>query len=216
MRFDRPPDPAHVYLSFVATKLCDFQVTLLVPLLLRGGDLGGPRIKPRPLAIVALVFGLSTPAYAGPIIIDGTDRNDHGTVSEGVNQDGWFYMQRVLENLAGGLTGSFSKTVVNLGADAATQSGFAIASAFGLSSLPGDGWAISNVTGGAAMGTYLDTISTASTGILAISTVGNSAGDIGGTEVTALNSHATQIAAFVNSGGALWAMGESGRARGAG
>ena len=54
---------------------------------------------------LALLSTLILPAMAGPIIIDGTDANDHGFVSGGVNQQGWAYMQRALENLASQCTG---------------------------------------------------------------------------------------------------------------
>lgn len=38
-------------------------------------------------------------AQAGPFILAGTDADDHGFANASGNQDGWFFMQRALENL---------------------------------------------------------------------------------------------------------------------
>jgi hypothetical protein len=162
-------------------------------------------------SIALLLFAIAPRGVAGPIIIDGTDSNDHGFASGGANQDGWKYMQRVLENLAGSssLSPSAAKVVVNLGADIGTQAGLAIASAFNLSSLPGAGWTLQTINGGAAVSTYLDTIGIANTGILAIPTYNNSSGDLDSSEMAAVNAHATQINNFVTANGGLFAMGES-------
>ena len=152
-------------------------------------------------------------ASAGPIIIDGTDANDHGSFSGG-NQNGWLYMQKALENLgsqflAGGGT---TKTVVSLGQSISggTQSGNAISSAFTNGTLSGSGWSLVGHDGAGDIGTYLSTISTSNTGILFLGTAGNSLGDMDSAELGAVNANAAAIAAFVNSGGALFAMSESG------
>ena len=153
----------------------------------------------------------ATAASAGPIIIDGTDANDHGSFSGGANQDGWFYMQRALESLQGSL-GVTAHTVLNLGADT-SQAGSAINSAFTNSTLAGSGWNMLGANGtGAGAGSIdaaLSSLSTATTGILYISTVNNSSGDLSTAELAVINAHAADIAAFVNNGGALFAMSES-------
>ena len=77
-------------------------------------------------------------AWAGPVIIDGTDANNYGFAAGCMNVDGWLYMQRVLENLAAQVPASAAKVVVNLGTSG-RQAGAAITSAFTLSSLPAAG-----------------------------------------------------------------------------
>src|SRR5437867_3558346 len=67
------------------------------------------------LSLVLLV--LSKSLYGGPVVIDGTDANDigHGSVTNGVNQQGWLYMQKVLDNLASQVDPSVVKVVVDIG-----------------------------------------------------------------------------------------------------
>ena len=167
------------------------------------------------VAVVALAMGQM--AWAGPVIIDGTDANDHGS-SGGIptaNLSGWLYMQKVLENLAGSVAATVTKTVVNLGADSSSASS-AITSAFGLSALPGLGWTLTTVDGGVAIDSWLATLSTSTTGILYIPTRGLTGGDLAPDELTAINGRATEINTFVGGagtpalGGGLFAMGETG------
>src|SRR5688500_12985826 len=93
-------------------------------------------------ATAALALSFST-AFAGPVIIDGTDANEHGFVSGGVNQAGWEYMQKALQNV-GGAVGNGNKIVVDLGSSAGDARD-AINSAFSLSTLVGAGWTIVHV-----------------------------------------------------------------------
>jgi hypothetical protein len=166
-------------------------------------------------ALTALLAGA---AHAGPVIIDGTDANDHGFASLGANYDGWLYMQKALENLANAVAPSNSKTVVVLGINPAgsSQARDAINSAFNLSSLPGAGWSISFVDTAAAITTYFSTISTSNTGILYLPTYGNAIGDLDANEMAAINANAAAINTFVGgagnpaAGGGLFAMAESG------
>src|SRR5690606_19362011 len=90
-------------------------------------------------------------AEAGPFILDGTDADDHGYVSAGVNQDGWFYMQRAIENLAPGVTNG-NTIVASLGASSTALT--AANSAFSLSTLAGNGWTFESHTTAAAIGAF--------------------------------------------------------------
>lgn len=163
---------------------------------------------------IALLCGLSGVASAGPVIIDGTDSNDHGFVSGGVNQDGWLYIEKALDNLASAVTSSATKVLVNLGAN--TDSLAAINSAFGLSALPGLGWVKTDVDGDVAIAAWLDALATSNTGILYIPTVGLNGGDLVAAELTAINARAAAINSFVSGagdptqGGALFSEGEVG------
>jgi PEP-CTERM motif len=169
----------------------------------------------RALFGVGLLLAIAASANAGPIIIDGTDANDHGSVGPGGNQFGWLYMQRALESLAAQLGVGPAHAVLTLGltGNAGSEDALdAYNSAFGLSSLPGAGWTTSNADGAAAIATALAGLGTATTGILHIPTYNliDDGGDLTAAEMAAVNAGAVQIAAFVNSGGALFAMGESG------
>lgn len=157
---------------------------------------------------------LSTAALAGPVIIDGTDANDHGFATASANTTGWLYMQRALENLAGAVTSSAAKVVVDLGTTTSTARS-AIDSAFTFSSLSGaGGWTLMHVDGAANIATWLGSLSTSNTGILYIPTFAESSGDLDSTEMAAINAGAAQINSYVSGagnpaqGGALFAMGE--------
>ncbi len=167
-------------------------------------------------SLVVAVGALASPAVqAGPVIIDGTDANDHGSASGGANTSGWLYMQRALENLASGVTTSAAKVVSVVGTTG-SQAGAAIDSAFNLSVLPGLGWSLVHVDGTAAIGAFLDTLSTTTTGILYLPTSGNSSGDLDAAELAVVNSKAASINTFVGGagnplqGGGLFAMAETG------
>jgi uncharacterized repeat protein (TIGR01451 family) len=158
-------------------------------------------------------------ASAGPVIIDGTDANDHGSVSGGQNINGWRYMQKALEELSNQVSTSTVKVVVDLGTTpdpncAQPDARTAISSAFNLSSLPGQGWTLLHVDDAVNVQNWLNNLSISNTGILYIPTYGNLCGDLWTDEMDEINAHAAQIAAFVNGpgdptkGGALFAMGE--------
>jgi hypothetical protein len=153
-------------------------------------------------------------AGAGPVIIDGTDANDHGSVSGGVNQNGWAYMQSALENVGGQVATGVTKNVVVLGTTGG-QAGAAIDSAFNLSSLPGAGWTLQHIDGTTDIENWLNNLSTVNTGILYIPTAGQTSGDLTDAELGVINTHGADIASFVGGagdptqGGGLFAMGES-------
>lgn len=152
-------------------------------------------------------------AWAGPVIIDGTDANDHGSASGGANLTGWLYMQKALENLAPQV-GNGNKTVVALGTTGG-EATTAINSAFNLSSLAGPGgWTLTHIDGEAAITAYFAG-GMANTGILYIPTVGLTSGDMTSGELAVVNANAANIASFVGGagtpsvGGGLFAQGEN-------
>jgi hypothetical protein len=166
-------------------------------------------------AVASLAAAMGT-AQAGPVVIDGTDANDHGSTNGTSNLDGWLYMQKVLENLAATVAPGNAKVLVNVGADSSTQAGNAIDSAFNKSSLPGAGWTLVNVNGAANITTFFSTLSTSSTGIVYLPTFGNTSGDLANDEMAAINAAATAINNFVGGtgnaalGGGLFTQGENG------
>ncbi len=88
---------------------------------------------------VAAAFGASS-ALAGPFILAGTDADDHGSATASANVNGWLFMQKVLENLAPGVTNANKTMVTGRPSNAAN-------SAFNFSSLNGaGGWNIVTVS----------------------------------------------------------------------
>ncbi len=158
-----------------------------------------------------LVLGLGS-AFAGAVVIDGTDASDHGSAPGAVNLNGWLYMQKVLENLAANVPPGAAKVVVDIGTEPGTRARDAIDSAFSKSSLPAAGWTIVHVNGAAAVGAWMAALSTSNTGILALPTSGGETfGDMDNAEQAAINANAAALANFVNNqGGALHAMVEEG------
>lgn len=157
------------------------------------------------VAVAALWTGMAVgTANAGPFILDGTDADDHGSVTGTTNLDGWFYMQRALENLAPGVTNG-NMTVASLGASSWALT--AATSAFNLSSLPGAGWTFSSHSGATDITTFFAPGgAAATTGIVMLPSDGVSGG-LDGAEEAALTAAATEIDAFLGAGGALFSMG---------
>lgn len=167
---------------------------------------------------VMMALGVHS-ALAGPVVIDGTDANDHGSGTSTTNSEGWLYMQRVLENLSPQV-GNGNKTLVDLGTTQGTQARDAIDNAFNLSTLPGSGWSINHINGATDIASFLDGstiggVSLGNTGILYIPTVRNTSGDLSNTELSQINTRGAAIANFVGgagtpaTGGGLFSMAES-------
>jgi len=161
-------------------------------------------------AAIAGVMAFSGSAVAGPFILAGTDADDHGSVSGGVNQDGWFFMQRSLENLAvaASLTNT-NKHVVNLGSLSGSQAGSAAASAFGLSSLVGSGWSFSNVDGATDITNFFNgtgTVNINNTSLIMMDSGQNVGGGSDATERGIFTTNASVIDTFLGNGGGLFSQ----------
>jgi hypothetical protein len=145
------------------------------------------------------------------MVIDGTEANDNGFQLDGVNQQGWLYMQRVFEKLAQELGATVAaKVVVDMGTKQNTLARLALQAAFDQSQLPSQGWTITHVNGTGTIETWLKNISPSNTGILYLPTVGLVGGDLDNAELTAVISEAAKIKSYISNGGALFAMGETG------
>lgn len=164
---------------------------------------------PKALAVLAVAAGVafgSGSAYAGPFILAGTDADDHGSASGGVNIDGWFFMQRSIENLAAGVTNG-NKVVVSLGSSSTALA--AAQSAFNLSSLVGQGWTFRTVDGASAINGFFansGTVTAANSGIIMLDSGGNVGGGLDSSEESALTSNATQLNNFLGAGGGLFSQ----------
>ncbi len=152
------------------------------------------------LAIASICLASSS-AFAGPFILAGTDADDHGSVSAGVNQAGWLFMQRALENIGAGVTNG-NKVVTILGSTSSAAT--AANSAFNLSSLVGAGWSVNTVST-ANFGTFFGSgggIDNA--GILMMDSGNGNVG--GGVSGSAFTPYASTINSFVGGGGGLFSQ----------
>lgn len=165
-------------------------------------------------AALGVSLGLSGLAVAGPVIIDGSDAEEHGGVSSGgVNFSGWEYFQRGFENLLPQV-GNGNTVALCLGCTGRTQSAFA--SAFDLAAKPAL-WTRETIDGEAAITAYFagaGTRTLANTGLLYFPTGGNTSGGMTSAELAVLNLNAVAINTFVGgagtpaTGGGLFAHGE--------
>ena len=152
---------------------------------------------------VAAAFGTSS-ALAGPFILAGTDADDHGSASASANLNGWLFMQKVLENLAPGVTNA-NKTVVVLGSTGTALN--AANSAFNFSSLNGaGGWNMVTVSA-ANFADFFNNTGAGPTlsgaGILMMDSDGNVGGGVNG---SAFTPYASTINSFVGAGGGLFSQ----------
>jgi hypothetical protein len=152
-------------------------------------------------AVAVLSFCFAGPAMAGPIIIAGTDADDHGHVSGAINQTGWAFMQRAFENISAGVTNG-NKNVVCLGCNGATASA-AFDSSASLSSLSGT-WTFTSISGASNIENFFAS-GMASTGIIYMPTVAsNVSGGIFDTELAVINLNGSTLNNFVTGGGGLF------------
>lgn len=156
--------------------------------------------------IATVAFALSGSAFAGPFILAGTDADDHGFTDGTVNHDGWFFMQRAIENIAPGVTNG-NKTVVSLGSSGSALT--AAQSAFEKSSLASSGWTFLNIDGAAAIDAFLAG-GAAGAGILMLdSGEFNVFGGLDSSEEAALAARASAIDNFLGMGGGLFSQANS-------
>lgn len=164
------------------------------------------------LSILAISLLASTAVQAGPYILAGTDADDHGFANASGNQDGWFFMQRSLENIGtgSGLTRG-QKNIAVLGTDDGTYSFNAISSAFNLSSLASNGWTLTFLNGDVELQGFFDNTNAAGlnsndASMLYIDSGFNVSGGISSSEQTVLTVNATAIDNFLGSGGGLFSQ----------
>ena len=158
-------------------------------------------------AAAAIVLLAGAAAHAGPFILAGTDADDHGFASAGANQDGWFFMQRAIENLAAASTlTTTNRVVVALGSSSTALQ--AAQSAFNLSSLAGaGGWtflSVPDLTDATVLNTAL-----AGAGIIMLDSGGNVGGGLLDAEEGVLTAGAAAINSFVGGGGGLFSQANS-------
>ncbi len=152
-------------------------------------------------AAAAAAMLIGSAAHAGPFILAGTDADDHGSFSAGANQDGWFFMQRALENLAPGVT-TGNKKVTILGSTSSSLT--AATSAFNNSSLATSlGWIMEVVSVANFASFFANANDDLGTGILMMDSGANIGGGVSGASFVP---YATQIDEFLEAGGALFSQ----------
>jgi PEP-CTERM motif len=161
----------------------------------------------RSAAVASAVWVACSAAQAGPFILAGTDADDHGSFSSGVNQEGWFFMQRAIENIGVGVTNG-NQTVVVLGStnsSSGTDAYDAATSAFVHSSLAAAGWSIAYIDGADSITAFLQG-GAAGAGIIMLDSGSNVTGGVTTSELTALTNNATFLNTYLAAGGGLFSQ----------
>ena len=158
-----------------------------------------------------LALSLGAPVYAGPIIIAGTDADDHGSFNGTANQAGWEFMQRSFENLAPAVSNG-NKNIVCLGCNGSTATA-AFTSAINNSSLAAV-WTdlsindVADITSFLAGGTVGGN-SLANTGIVYMNSGGHVGGGMTNAQMAAINGGGAAINSFVIAGGGLFTQSQT-------
>ena len=165
-------------------------------------------------AVGAMLFAPGA-AQAGSYILSGTDSDDHGGFSGGVNVGGWLFMQKVLENLSSTVSvNTANRVIVSLGTSGATA-GSAAASAYSQALLVGSGWTFVTIDGTTSVNNYLTgltvgTTNLANTAIIMLdSSANNVSGGISSAEEALLTSNAGSLNSVLSSGGGLFSQSNS-------
>ena len=153
----------------------------------------------------AMAFSIVGTAHAGPILIAGTDSDDHGSLSGGVNVNGWKFIQQGIADIGANVTNTKQQAVC-LGCNGSEASG-AFNSGFNLSGLAGT-WtsviltSVLDITNFFS-GTGATSVSTA--GFIYMPTVVNNVGGgIDNTQLAVVNANGTAINSFLSAGGGLF------------
>lgn len=150
-------------------------------------------------------------AYAGAVILGGDDLTDHGSVSGGVNMEGWLYIQKAVDNILN-LPGHVTRpgndgSIAALGSAASSatsdDAGAAIGSAAAVL-----GKAVNYFDGDTAINQFFSDLASGAVKPAMLWIAGTGAdNDLDSDEGAALTANAAAIARFVNSGGGLMAHG---------
>lgn len=153
---------------------------------------------------MTVLLAVATVAHAGPIIIAGTDADDHGSGNAATNSTGWLFMQQAFTRLGAGVTNG-NNVGVCLGCNAGEASS-AFNNSFGLAGLAG--WTNVSLTSVTDItnffnGTGVRNLS--NTGIIYMPTVaGNVGGGITNAQLAPVNSNGIAINNFLAGGGGLF------------
>lgn len=167
-------------------------------------------------AAALLLVATGGPAFGagGPVILGGDDLTAHGSrnTTTNVNEDGWLYIEKALENILPSVTRAGNDgSIAALGsADSTITSGDAGAGIHFGAQDAGSGIPVTYYNGGPAMEAFFDALRAGTANPAIIWIAGDDASnDLSDdtTERTALSNNATTIGDFVNSGGGLMSHG---------
>lgn len=174
------------------------------------------KIVSRLLGAIVLTLGVSS-AHAGPIIIAGTDADDHGSFSGTVNETGWLFMQKAFENIGSKVTNG-NKSVVCIGCNSDTAAD-AFASATGQSALNGT-WSFTSLNSAADITAFFDgsgTVNLGNAGIVYMPTVENNiSGGLTDDQLAIVNLNGGALNAYLAAGGGLFTQEQANSAIGYG
>ncbi len=172
------------------------------------------------LWIAGALFAPMT-AMAGPVIVGGTDADDHGNATASTNQDGWLYLQKGLESVAEKVKNG-QKVVVCLGCNNQVAAN-AFFSAFDKSNLPAKGWVRRAVLTTADFNTFFSaslvagTTNIFSSGVIYMpSDRVNALGGLSEAQLDLINAQSAAIGEHVKNGGGLFAQTQAGLPNGFG
>jgi hypothetical protein len=158
----------------------------------------------RTLTVGAALALSAMSVQAGPLIIAGTDADDHGSVSGGVNQTGWEFMQSSITNIANAVSNG-NRVAVCIGCNGSTATA-AFNSAFNLSNLAG--WTSTSLTSVAAITSFFDgtgAVNINNAGMIYMPTVtSNVTGGITDAQLAVVNANGATINNFLSTGGGLF------------
>lgn len=158
----------------------------------------------------AFTLAVSGISVAGPIIIAGTDADDHGSTTAAGNLDGWLFMQKSFENIAAQVTNG-NKSVVCVGCGSGLAAS-AFGAAFDKSNLVGAGWTRITLLSTTDIASFFDGTGATNIGSVGIyympTDMNNVDGGISDSQISVVNSNAMLLNTFVANGGGLFAQDE--------
>jgi hypothetical protein len=172
------------------------------------------RLFPRLAIWLAFLFCAQV-VVAGPVLINGTDADDHGSATTSANLDGWLYIQRALEAMAPKVRNG-QKVVVCLGCNSQVAVS-AFISAFDKSSLPASGWSRKTITSSLELNAFYSASLVA--GVQTIFGTGivympsdriNALGGLTEAQLDIVNANATALSVHLEAGGGLFTLMQAG------
>lgn len=158
----------------------------------------------RALLATAMVLGIVGTAQAGPIIIAGTDADDHGSGNATQNFTGWKFMQQAFSNIGAAVSNGNTQAVC-LGCNG-SQASSAFNNSFMLAGLAG--WTTVSLTSVADITNFFNgtgAVSVNTAGLIYMPTVANNVGGgINDAQLASVNANGTTINNFVANGGGLF------------
>ncbi len=156
-----------------------------------------------------ILSSVSAASIAGPIIVAGTDADDHGSANATTNFNGWLFMQKALENIAPQVSnGKTSAVCIGCNGSSAES---AFNSAFDKSGFAA-GWTRTSLSSTTDITNFFNGTGTTNINNAGIYYMPTDAGNVGGgitaAQLTIVNANASLLNSFVAGGGGFFAQDE--------